>query len=158
MRFSMRNVLTPLIVSLVFVSAVRAADTPRIFQSNGEDLAAAKAQVARPSEGLKDALDEIKESADKALELKIVTVMDKPTAPPSGDKHDYMSLSPYWWPDISKPDGKPYIRRDGEVNLDRAQYDLPKLEEMSDAAQPLALHYYFTGDDQYAKRSAEIMR
>ena len=154
----MRNVLTPLIVSLVFVSAVRAADTPRIFQSNGEDLAAAKAQVAKPSEGLKDALDEIKESADKALALKIVTVMDKPTAPPSGDKHDYMSLSPYWWPDKSKPDGKPYIRRDGEVNPDRAKYDLPKMEEMSDAAQALALHYYFTGDEKYAKRSAEIMR
>ncbi len=26
-----------------------------------------------------------------------------------------MSVGPYWWPDPSKPDGLPYIRRDGEV-------------------------------------------
>ena len=155
----MRNALPVLIVSLaVSTGFARAADGPRIFQSDGKDLATAKAHVAKPSKGLKDALDEIKERADKALELKLVTVMDKPTAPPSGDKHDYMSLSPYWWPDKSKPDGKPYIRKDGEVNPDRAKYDLPKMEEMSDAAQALAMHYYFTGDEKYAQRSAEIMR
>jgi hypothetical protein len=27
-----------------------------------------------------------------------VTVMDKPLTPPSGDKHDYMSVGSYWWP------------------------------------------------------------
>src|SRR4051812_3800995 len=32
---------------------------------------------------------------------------------PSNDKHDYVSQAPYWWPDSSKKDGKPYIRKDG---------------------------------------------
>ncbi|MDQ3440832.1 MAG: alginate lyase family protein [Planctomycetota bacterium] len=155
----MRNAVAVVIVFLVLVSAVaRAADAPRIFQSNGEDLAAAKARAAKPDEGLKDALDEIRERADKALELKLVTVMDKSFTPSSGDKHDYMSLSPYWWPDKSKPDGKPYLRKDGEFNPDRAKYDLPHMEAQADAAEVLAMHYYFTGDEKYAKRSAEIMR
>ena len=33
-----------------------------------------------------------------------------------GDKHDYLSFGSYWWPDPDKPDGLPYIRRDGGVN------------------------------------------
>jgi hypothetical protein len=35
---------------------------------------------------------------------------------PSNDKHDYVSQAPYWWPDSSKKDGKPYIRKDGRRN------------------------------------------
>ena len=50
--------------------------------------------------------------------------MDKTVVPPSGDKHDYMSQAPYWWPDSSKPNGLPYIRRDGERN--------PELNKISD--------------------------
>ena len=46
---------------------------------------------------------------------RIYSVMDKVQIPPSGDKHDYMSQGPYWWPDTTKKDGKPYIRRDGYV-------------------------------------------
>jgi DNA-binding response OmpR family regulator len=44
---------------------------------------------------------------DKALNAGPFAVTDKSATPPSGDKHDYMSLSPYWWPDPSKPDGQP---------------------------------------------------
>jgi len=40
--------------------------------------------------------------ADKYLTTKLVTVMDKPMTPPSGDKHDYMSMGRYWWPDPKK--------------------------------------------------------
>jgi hypothetical protein len=155
----MRIASLVLIVSLIAsASLARADDTPRVFQSEGKDLAAAKARSGKADERLNDALDEIRERAEKAMELKIITVMDKPYTPPSGDKHDYMSLSPYWWPDKSKPDGKPFIRRDGEVNPDRAKYDLPHMEAMSDAAEALAMHYYFTGDENCARRLAEIMR
>ena len=54
-------------------------------------------------------------SGDLSLSDGPWSVMDKQHVPPSGDKHDYMSLGPYWWPDPDKPDGLPYIRRDGEV-------------------------------------------
>ncbi len=44
------------------------------------------------------------------------TVTEKKAVPPSGDRRDYMTTAPYWWPDPKKADGLPYIRRDGEVN------------------------------------------
>ncbi|MGB4575379.1 MAG: alginate lyase family protein, partial [Paludibacter sp.] len=63
--------------------------------------------------------------ADKYLITKLVTVMDKPMTPPSGDKHDYMSMGRYWWPDPKKADGLPYIRKDGVVNR-----EIDKLDRM----------------------------
>ena len=44
------------------------------------------------------------------------TVMSKPNAGPSGDKHDFYSLGTYWWPNPNTTTGLPYIRRDGIVN------------------------------------------
>ena len=41
----------------------------------------------------------LEEDAKTALALKPMSVMDKAITPPSGDKHDYMSQAPYWWPD-----------------------------------------------------------
>ena len=56
--------------------------------------------------------------------MKPPSVMDKGVTPPSGDKHDYMSQAPYWWPDPTKPDGSPYIRKDGERN--------PEIDKITD--------------------------
>ena len=47
---------------------------------------------------------------------KVYTITGKEILPPSGDKHDYMSMAPYWWPDETKPDGLPYKYRDGMIN------------------------------------------
>ena len=58
--------------------------------------------------------------SEKALDVKPQSVTDKEQVPPSGDKHDYMTQAPYWWPDPKKPNGLPYIRRDGE-RKDREQ-------------------------------------
>ena len=63
-----------------------------------------------------DHSDLIKKVDRILTEHKLYTVMHKTQIPPSGDKHDYMSQGPYWWPDPSKPDGKPYIRKDGVKN------------------------------------------
>ncbi|MFK5282667.1 alginate lyase family protein, partial [Lacticaseibacillus paracasei] len=58
------------------------------------------------------ALNNLVKKADKILkEEKLYSVMNKKQFPPSGDKHDYMSTGPYWWPDPTKPDGLPYIRK-----------------------------------------------
>ncbi len=56
--------------------------------------------------------------APAALRAPIVTVVEKPQASPSGDAHDYVSFARYTWPDPTKPDGLPYITRDGQHNLE----------------------------------------
>ncbi len=107
---------------------------------------------------LRDALDLVLREADKALDTPPQTVIHKPKAPSSGDVHDYVSLSPYWWPNPDTDDGLPYIRRDGEVNPERYDYDLPKLDHTARAVHYLGLAYYFTGDEKYARHAATLLR
>ena len=91
--------------------------------------------------------------------MKALSVMNKGVAPPSGDKHDYMSQAPYWWPDPSKPGGRPYIRRDGERNpeINRIS-DHASLGRIISAVSTLGLAYYFTADDKYAAHAARLTR
>lgn len=98
--------------------------------------------------------------ADAALTHAPYTVVDKTGKPASGDPHDYMSIGPYWWPDPSKPDGLPYIRRDGHVNPERVSqaFDTADFEAMSKDVQALSLAYYFTSDERYARKAAQLVR
>ncbi|MDI7773919.1 alginate lyase family protein [Asticcacaulis sp. EMRT-3] len=88
------------------------------------------------------------------------SVTDKTHQTPSGDPHDYMSIAPYWWPDPAKPDGLPYINRDGRINPERATaaFDRTRMGEMSDAVETLALAYFYSGEQKYAERAALILR
>jgi hypothetical protein len=97
--------------------------------------------------------------AEKALDVDPVSVTEKDKTPPSGDKRDYMSLSRYWWPDPTKPDGLPYIRRDGETNPEAEEYQDPRLfGTMVNAVVPLGLAYFFTGQETYARHAAKLIR
>src|SRR5262245_55484150 len=131
---------------------------PVVFQCDGTDLAQAKARLEAGDKNTKNYVKELLKDADKALKVGTFSVMTKEPVPPTGDKHDYASLSPYWWPDPSKPDGKPYIRKDGEFNPERAKYDQPRIDAMSQAVASLSLAYYYTGEEKYAARAAEMIR
>jgi hypothetical protein len=131
---------------------------PRIFQSDGRDLAAVKRRLATGDPQLAAALAELRKHADRELTIEPLTVVHKPKAPPSGDKHDYVSMAPYFWPDPNKPDGLPYVRRDGRVNPERDKYDRPLLGQMSQAVSTLALAHYLTGEERYAEHAAKLMR
>src|SRR5207302_773663 len=83
----------------------------------------------------------------------------KRRVPPSGDKHDYVSMGPYWWPNPAKRGGLPYVRRDGERNPEmRDDYDAPRLAATTGAVTTLGLAYYFTDDEKYARRAALLLR
>jgi hypothetical protein len=143
------------VFSLMLCTHLKAA--PIVFQCNGQDLAAAKAQLQAGNKVVADQVKDIRSDADKALKLAPLSVMQKQYTAPTGDKHDYLSLSPYWWPDPSKPDGLPYIRKDGEYNPERSKYDLDALETMSTAVETLALAYYFTGQEKYAEHASKLI-
>ncbi len=67
----------------------------------------------------------------------------------SVDQNDYVSLSPYWWPDPQKEDGLPYIRRDGEENPEASLYDKSDFRKLGFDIYHLSLLYYLTEDRQY---------
>lgn len=96
--------------------------------------------------------------ADKALLEVPFSVMEKKNNPPSGDKHDYMSLAPYFWPDPTKKDGLPYVRKDGQTNPEVKDYkDKEYLPKLSEIVQTLSLAYYFSGDEKYAAHAAKLL-
>jgi Alginate lyase len=106
------------------------------------------------------ARESIIRAADRALQTKPASVMDKSKTPPSGDKHDYMSVGPYWWPDPAKPDGLPYIRRDGETNPDRSTnaYDRTSLGRVIGAVSALGLGFKESGGEKYAEHATQLLR
>ena len=96
----------------------------------------------------------------RALNQTPLSVVDKTKSALSGDKHDYYSMGPYWWPDPSKPNGEPYIRRDGVVNPERngEGFDANRLSRLSDNVSNLALAHFYTGDLRYAQKAAQLIR
>ena len=83
---------------------------PPVIGLDGPYLDAARARAESGDRTIEGAIRALEQDAAKALAMTPVSVMDKEVTPPSGDKHDYMSQAPYWWPDPAKPDGRPYIR------------------------------------------------
>ena len=135
------------------------AAAPKLILARGENLARAKAMLDSGDPRLRSAYAAVLDRATTALTAPRASVTDKTRMPPSGDKRDYMSLGPYWWPDTTKPDGLPFIRRDGVVNPEsRRDHDGWRFQAMASAVQDLALAQYFTGDPKYGAAALEHLR
>ncbi|MBR2641487.1 MAG: alginate lyase family protein [Lentisphaeria bacterium] len=85
-------------------------------------------------------------------------VEGKPLQPASKNPHDYMSMGTYWWPDPAKPDGLPYIHKDGYPNPASAKLDNFKLNKMRLKLSRLAGLAYFDGNKAAGECAAEQLR
>ncbi|RZQ61050.1 alginate lyase [Amycolatopsis suaedae] len=130
---------------------------------DGADLVRNRVRLLAGDRTLRTSLDNLLVQARADLSKGPWTVVDKPQTPPSGDKHDYLSLAPYWWPSQpSTPDnprGCPYVQRDGVRN--------PAADAIPDKAERLAafgaiyrlsLAWYYTRDPAYARHAALVLR
>jgi hypothetical protein len=125
----------------------------------GYNLAALKRNYAAGVDVAMRQVGDIVSLADKYLHSKPVSVMDKGIVPPSGSKHDYMSQAPYFWYDSSKPNGLPYLRRDGERNPEINKItDRKNIGDLENATTILALAWYFTGKEPYAAKGSLLLR
>jgi hypothetical protein len=132
---------------------------PKVVSVNPADLAAIKAKLAADAKLLRPALDRLIEDADKALEQRPLSVLDKKKSVAGADSHDYASYAPYFWPDPDKPDGLPYVRRDGKRNYELVrQGDAANFGAVKQAVHALAFGYYFTGRSPYAEHAAALLR
>lgn len=133
---------------------------PKTLAIDGQVLQKNQELIAANDPEKLAALKSLLKKADKLLiDAKTYSVMDKKQVPPSGDKHDYMSTGPYWWPDPSKPDGLPYIKKDGQRNP--TYYDISdsqEIDKVEDSALTLALAYYFTKDNKYADFTSKLLK
>ncbi len=136
------------------------ASGPATLMLRGDVLVNVRRRVLAGDANLRPAVAQLRRDADKAVAAPLLAVTDKRTMiPPSNDPHDYYSLSPYWWPDPSKPDGLPYIRRDGVTNPEsKRDLDAPRITTMSDRVMTMTLAWWYTGEAKYAERAATQLR
>lgn len=106
------------------------------------------------------AWQQLQRQADRALTQPDPSVMDKGIMPPGGSRHDYLSLSAYWWPDPQQANGLPWIQRDGQVNpaSKNNQSDGARFARFSADVQALTLAWYFSGDVRYASKAQSMLR
>ena len=149
--------------SLMFVSIALVAQEKISFTDlvtmDLNQLVKSKERIQKNDKEYTNAFDQLKGDAEKALRFKPVSVMSKTDLPPSGDKHDYMSIAPYWWPNPNTANGVPYVRRDGEINPEVKNFpDKVVLPGLSASIYHLALAYYFTGKEAYATHATKLIR
>lgn len=145
----MKRIIKYSIVIFMLLTSAMISAQPRIW--NVETLLQSRSLQSEASKLL------VKE-ADKELTVQILTVVDKVMVPPSGDKHDYMSMGRYWWPNPDTKDGLPYVRRDGVSNPEIEKLDRFPLAQMTRSVKTLAIAFYLTKDDRYAVKAVENIR
>jgi hypothetical protein len=138
---------------------VTLSGAPHVFLLDAEHLKETRQRIRDGDRSFVPALAELERDAKRALAAGPFSVVNKDATPPSGDKHDYMSLAPYWWPNPKTPDSLPYIRRDGERNPEIGRIsDRGNLGRTGNAVETLALAYYFTGNESYATKAGQLLR
>ena len=133
---------------------------PDVLLLDGLSLAQAQADARAGDPDIQPALVALRQRADLALAKGPYTVTSKTAPPPSGDVHDYISLSIYWWPDPASPSGQPYFQRDGVRNPeadDASRYDANSLGHMVSDVETLSLAYYLTGEGRYGGYAANLV-
>lgn len=149
-------------LSLLLVTTALFAAEPSRPYFGARPGALEKAKLAATTdEAAGKALKKLIADADKALAVTPPSVMQKSKVPPSGDKHDYMSIAPYYWPNPETKDGLPYVRKDGKVNPEsraEAANDTLRARLVGTIVETLALGYYFTRDEKYAEHAAKVLR
>jgi len=148
-----------LFVLTLSMTTIVAAQLPNTFIMDADRLVELKKKVQEKDNNVLQLIDSLKKQADKFLKMKPVSVMDKQFTPVSGNKHDYMSQAPYFWYDSTKPNGLPYMRKDGVRNPEIYKItDRTYLGDLENATRTLSLTWYITGEEKYADRSAALLR
>lgn len=155
--------LSDIVASRVFASDVTVAKEVydhSYLSLNMSDLSDMKRRYLDGDYEARTYVNEILSVADKEVSSdNVYTIINKTIMPPSGDIHDYVTMAPYWWPDPTKPDGIPYIYKDGQINPETrtGNTDEKALEGVRDAVQNLGLAYYFTGNTAYVTKISQLV-
>ncbi len=133
---------------------------PKVFLLDAGMLVKMKARLQKKGDTEAQMfLSVLRAAAEKAKKEGPFSVMQKQQPPPSKDKHDYMSQAPYFWPDPSRPNGLPYMNRDGERNPEINKItDHEQMNQLNSAVWTLGLAYYFTREESYAQSAVSLIR
>ncbi len=102
--------------------------------------------------------ERILKAAGAALRMEPITITKFIAKLSEGGPNDFYSNGDYWWPDPAKPDGLPYIQRDGQTNPGNFVEHRMAMRNLRDAVAALGAAYKITGDDRYAAKAVELLR
>ncbi|MFA7229107.1 MAG: alginate lyase family protein, partial [Melioribacteraceae bacterium] len=155
-----KNIIVKIVLALFLVSNLSGQESlPKIYSGDSQKLYSLR-KAYRNGE-LKDDKDikSLIRQADKLLNMTPLSVTEKSHVPLSGDKHDFVSMAPYWWPNPDTKDGLPYIRKDGEKNPEIFKIaDDEYLARLNTSVTILSAAYYITGNTEYSSKAAELLR
>ena len=97
-------------------------------------------------------------TADQILTGSIPHITDVSCPRSQGTIHDFYSEGDYWWPDPAKPDGLPYVRRDGETNPDNFTGHRIILRQMRTNVVVLTCAWKLTGNETYAQKATQTLK
>lgn len=150
------NTVRKICLFLLLVSAVT-YDLPAQWLWDVQKMHTIKSQLA--SHAYATAYKALIVEADSVLlRPNAYSVTGKEGIAPSGDKHDYVSLSRYWWPNPDTPDRLPYVYKDGRSNPELNNYDRNTLGNMCAAVNTLSLAYFYSREEKYAQKAVLILR
>lgn len=94
--------------------------------------------------------------ADSLMLEKDIAVTQKSSSI-NHDKHNYESLSSYFWPNPADS-AAPYIERDGLLNPETRKDDRRRLDKAAERIMKFALANYLSEDDKYAEACIRQIR
>ncbi len=134
------------------------AQVPQLYLVNATKMVTIK-KNAFANKVTTENIKQLAKQGDKILGQQFGSVMDKKFIPPCGNMHEYMSMARYYWPNPTKPDGKPYIKKDGQKNpANDLVSDDKNFDDMVAAVNTLSWAYFFTNDEKYAAKSIGLLR
>jgi len=146
------------LILLTMMAPKLQAQTAKPFLIDANKLTAIKQQIMTDPSSKSD-LNALLKSADKSMKAKLVSVVEKGFPTPCGNRHEYMSMASYFWPDPSKPDGLPYIRKDGERNPENNKVtDHKGFDDLISNVTTLSWAYYFSHDEKYAAKAVALLK
>lgn len=140
-------------------TTLNAQEYPSFVCYNVANLNTVKEKIKQNDMYYKEAFDTLIREAERLLLHVPNPVVNKSLIPPSGDKHDYLSIAPYFWPNEVTPDGMPWIPKDGVVNpMSRGDdTDFSRTSKMFNALDKLSLAYFFSCEKKYLIKIQEII-
>src|SRR6187200_553194 len=154
-------IIKPILLILLTIAITSAvtAQLPKVLIMDAKRLADVKKKWQEKDGAILRLTDSLLKQANEYLKMNPVSVMDKQVTPVSGNKHDYMSQAPYFWYDSTKPNGLPYMRKDGQHNPEIKKItDKTYLDDLSAAVRILSLAWYLTANDVYAEKASTLIR
>ena len=133
---------------------------PQLTHLDYHHLIQVKKEINKSSGAYLPAYHNLIAQANIALQNGPYAVTYKKRVAISGDKHDYLSLAPYWWPDPTKKEGLPWIRKDGIVNpMTRGEnVDRPAAYKLFSELKLLSLAFFFSDEPKYATKINQLLK